>query len=157
MELNFSIKKFSELTTRELYDILQLRSGVFVVEQDCVYQDIDGKDQKALHIFAYKNQVLVAYARLFGPGDYFEDASIGRVIIKENERKFGYGHQLMEAANTAVEAHFNTSKIHLSAQQYLVKFYNAHGYKEVGEGYLEDGIPHIGMEKSSPSPSKGGE
>lgn len=90
---------------------------------------------------------MVAYVRLFGPGDYFEDASIGRVIIKENERKFGYGHQLMDAANTAIKTHFNTSKIHLSAQQYLVKFYNAHGYKEVGEVYLEDGIPHIGMEK----------
>lgn len=147
MPLNFKTKLFSELTTRELYDILQLRSEVFVVEQDCVYQDIDGKDEKALHLFAYKNKVLVAYARLFAPSDYFEDASIGRVIIKENERKFGYGHQLMEAANAAVESHFNTSKIHLSAQQYLVKFYNAHGYNEVGEGYLEDGIPHIGMEK----------
>tara|TARA_R110000850_G_scaffold271031_2_gene404798 strand:- start:192322 stop:192795 length:474 start_codon:yes stop_codon:yes gene_type:complete len=157
MKLDFILKKFSELTTHELYDILQLRSEVFVVEQDCVYQDIDGNDGKALHLFAYKNDVLVAYARLFGPGDYFEDASIGRVIIKEKERKFGYGHQLMEAANAAVKSHFDTSKIHLSAQQYLVKFYNAHGYKEVGEGYLEDGIPHIGMEKSSPGPSKGRE
>lgn len=148
MTLDFQTKPFSKLTINELYDILQLRSEVFVVEQDCVYQDIDGKDEKALHLFAYKNKVLVAYTRLFGPGDYFEDASIGRVIIKENERKYGYGHQLMEAANKAVETHFNTSKIHLSAQQYLIKFYNAHGYKEVGEGYLEDGIPHIGMEKS---------
>ncbi|MEX0997177.1 MAG: GNAT family N-acetyltransferase [Flavobacteriaceae bacterium] len=147
MTLDFQTKPFSKLTINELYDILQLRSEVFVVEQDCVYQDIDGKDEKALHMFAYKNKVLVAYARLFGPGDYFEDASIGRVIIKENERKYGYGHQLMEAANKAVEAHFNASKIHLSAQQYLIKFYNTHGYKEVGEGYLEDGIPHIGMEK----------
>ncbi|MCR9183480.1 MAG: GNAT family N-acetyltransferase [Flavobacteriaceae bacterium] len=147
MKLNFITKKFSNFTINELYDILQLRSEVFVVEQDCVYQDIDGKDQKALHLFAYKNEVLVAYARLFGPGDYFEEASIGRVLIKENERKYGYGHQLMEAANKAVEANFNTSKIHLSAQQYLVKYYNSHGYKEVGEGYLEDGIPHIGMIK----------
>lgn len=151
MKLDFKLKSFSELSITELYDILQLRSEVFVVEQDCVYQDIDGKDEKALHLFAYKNKILVAYARLFGPGDYFKDASIGRVIIKENERKFGFGHQLMKAANTAVETHFNSTKIHLSAQQYLVKFYIAHGYKEVGEGYLEDGIPHIGMEKASPS------
>lgn len=153
MKLDFKLKRFSELSITELYDILQLRSAVFVVEQDCVYQDIDGKDQNALHLFAYKNDLLVAYARLFGPGDYFEDASIGRVIIKESERKFSYGHQLMEAANKAVEANFNTLKIHLSAQQYLVKFYNSHGYKEVGEGYLEDGIPHIGMEKAPPQPS----
>jgi len=157
MKLNFKLKSFSELTITELYDILQLRSEVFVVEQDCVYQDIDGKDEKARHLFAYKNKELVAYARLFAPGDYFDDASIGRVVIKESERKYGYGHQLMEAANKAVETHFNTSKIHLSAQQYLIKFYNTHGYQEVGEGYLEDGIPHIGMEKSSPGTSKGGE
>ncbi len=157
MSLHFQIKTFAQLTTKELYDILQLRSEVFVAEQDCVYQDIDGKDEKAMHLFAYKNDVLVAYARLFGPGDYFEDASIGRVVVKEIERKYGYGHQLMKAANIAVETHFNTSKIHLSAQQYLVKFYNTHGYKEVGEGYLEDGIPHIGMEKAPSNSPKGGE
>lgn len=153
MKLDFTLKKFSELTTRELYDLLQLRSEVFVVEQDCVYQDIDGKDEKALHLFAYKNNVMVAYARLFGPGDYFEDASIGRVVVKQSKRKSGCGHELMKAANQAVKQLFNVSKIHLSAQEYLEKFYNTHGYQRVGEGYLEDGIPHIGMEKSSPSPS----
>lgn len=156
MKLDFTLKWFSELTTRELYDILQLRSEVFVVEQDCVYQDIDGKDEKALHLFAYKNTVMVAYARLFGPGDYFEDASIGRVTVKQTERKYGFGHELMKTANLAVKEKFNASKIHLSAQEYLEKFYNTHGYRRVGEGYLEDGIPHIGME-SSPGPSKGGE
>ncbi|MBA3985872.1 MAG: GNAT family N-acetyltransferase [Flavobacteriales bacterium] len=150
MSLHFHIKTFAELSTRELYDILQLRSEVFVVEQDCVYQDIDGKDEKALHLFAYKNTNLVGYARLFGPGEYFEDASIGRVVVKETERKYGYGHELMQQANKTVQSYFKAKKIHLSAQQYLVKFYNTHGYKEVGEGYLEDGIPHIGMEKSSP-------
>jgi ElaA protein len=150
MELNFILKEFSELTSTELYDILQLRSEVFVAEQDCVYQDIDGKDDKALHLFAYKNKTLVAYARLFRPGDYFEDASIGRVVVKQSERKHGYGHELMKAANQAVKQHFNASKIHLSAQEYLEKFYNAHGYQRVGEGYLEDGIPHIGMESPPP-------
>lgn len=157
MKLDFILKKFSELTTQELYDILQLRSEVFVVEQDCVYQDIDGKDEKALHLFAYKNDVLVAYARLFGPGDYFDDASIGRVVVKKSERKYGYGHELMETANEAIDCRFKVSKIHLSAQEYLEKFYNTHGYRQVGEGYLEDGIPHIGMEKSSPNPSEGSE
>lgn len=156
MKLSFIIKTFTKLTTQELYDILQLRSEVFVVEQDCVYQDIDGKDEKALHLFAYENNELVAYARLFAPGDYFEDASIGRVVVKNSVRKFGYGHQLMKVANKAVEDHFNTSKIHLSAQEYLEKFYNAHGYFRVGEGYLEDGIPHIGMEKAPPQPSPKG-
>ncbi len=147
MKLNFILKKYSELTTRELYDILQLRSEVFVVEQDCVYQDIDGKDSMALHLFAYKKEVLVAYARLFKPGDYFKDASIGRVVVKQTERKHGYGHQLMETANEAIDSLYKVSKIHLSAQEYLEKFYNTHGYQRVGEGYLEDGIPHIGMEK----------
>lgn len=147
MKLDFKLKSFSELSITELYDILQLRSAVFVVEQDCVYQDIDGKDEKALHLFAYKNNILVAYARIFGPGDYFDDASIGRVVVKQSERKYGYGHELMKAANQTVAKQFNTSKIHLSAQEYLEKFYNTHGYKRVGEGYLEDGIPHIGMEK----------
>lgn len=145
MHLKFIVKKFSQLTTVELYDILQLRCEVFVVEQDCVYQDIDGYDEKALHLFSYKENELVGYARLFGPGDYFKKASIGRVIIKKTMRKYGCGHQLMEAANATIKNHFNTSTIHLSAQQYLVDFYNKHGYKKVGEGYLEDGIPHIGM------------
>jgi len=147
MSLQFHLKTFAQLTTDELYEILQLRAEVFVVEQDCVYQDIDGKDAKALHLFAFKNKSIVAYARIFGPGDYFKDASIGRVVVKQSERKNGFGHKLMKAANKAVENHFNTAKIHLSAQQYLVKFYKAHGYKEVGKGYLEDGIPHIGMER----------
>lgn len=148
MSLQFHLKTFAQLITDELYEILQLRAEVFVVEQDCVYQDIDGKDAKALHLFAFKNKSIVAYARIFGPGDYFEDASIGRVVVKLSERKYGYGHHLMQEANKAVKTHFNASKIHLSAQQYLVKFYNTHGYKEVGDGYLEDGIPHIGMEKT---------
>ena len=101
----------------------------------------------ALHLFAYKKEVLVAYARLFKPGDYFKDASIGRVVVKQTERKHGYGHQLMETANEAIDSLYKVSKIHLSAQEYLEKFYNTHGYQRVGEGYLEDGIPHIGMEK----------
>ncbi|PKP24255.1 MAG: GNAT family N-acetyltransferase [Bacteroidetes bacterium HGW-Bacteroidetes-2] len=145
--MQFYLKTFAKLTTNELYEILQLRSEVFVVEQDCVYQDIDGKDEKALHLFAYKNDKIIAYARIFGSGDYFDAASIGRVVVKQSERKYGYGHELMKEANKTVAIYFNTTKIHLSAQQYLVKFYNAHGYKEVGEGYLEDGIPHIGMVK----------
>ena len=85
--LNIKVKTFSQLTTKELYDLLQLRSEVFVVEQDCVYQDIDGKDQKALHVLGFKDEVLVGYTRIFKPGDYFELASIGRVVVKENERK----------------------------------------------------------------------
>ena len=91
-------KTFSELTTTELYGILQLRSEVFVVEQDCVYQDVDDKDQKALHVFGLKNGKIIAYTRIFKPGDYFSKASIGRVVVKKNERKYKYGHVILKAS-----------------------------------------------------------
>ncbi|MCM4154992.1 GNAT family N-acetyltransferase [Gramella sp. AN32] len=147
-DLSISIKSFDDLSIIELYQILQLRSEVFVVEQDCVYQDIDGKDQKAIHIIAKKNGQIVGYTRCFPAGYYFKEASIGRVVVKESERKFGYGHVIMEASEKAILENFKTNNIKLSAQQYLIKFYQSHGYEPVGEGYLEDGIPHIAMVKS---------
>lgn len=143
--LSISIKNFKELTTKELYDLLQLRSEVFVVEQDCVYQDIDGKDNNALHILGYKNKEIVAYTRVFKAGDYFDEASIGRVVVAINERQYKYGYDIMKASIEAVKSHFNTTKILLSAQVYLKTFYNNLLFFEVGEEYLEDGIPHIKM------------
>jgi ElaA protein len=145
--MEFITKYFSELTIHELYEILQLRSEVFVVEQDCVYQDLDGKDTKALHVFAQKNNKIIAYTRIFKPGEYFEFASIGRVVVATNERKFGYGHDLIKASIAAIKTHFNVEEITISAQVYLQKFYESHGFKKVGEGYLEDGIPHIRMDR----------
>lgn len=145
--MNISIKKFNELSLNELYQILQLRSEVFVVEQDCVYQDIDGKDDKALHIIGEVNGEIVAYTRCFDKGFYFEEAAIGRVVVKDNQRKYGYGHQIMKASIEAIKDHFGTENIKLSAQQYLIKFYESHGFTSIGEGYLEDGIPHIAMVK----------
>ena len=146
--MEFQIKLFSELNTTELYQILQLRSEVFVVEQDCVYQDIDFKDQKALHVFGFKNDKVVAYTRIFKPGDYFENASIGRVVVAEKERKFGYGHLIMKASISAIKNNFKVDEITISAQKYLKKFYETHQFKQVGEEYLEDGIPHIRMDKN---------
>ena len=146
--LEINVKEYQELTTQELYDLLQLRSEVFVVEQDCVYQDIDGKDQKALHVIGYKNNQLVAYTRLFKPGDYFKEASIGRVVVKESERKHKYGYDIMKASIQAVKDYYNQSQIRISAQTYLKTFYNNLDFVEVGEEYLEDGIPHINMLKS---------
>lgn len=146
--LNIKTKTFEELNTTELYDLLQLRSEVFVVEQDCVYQDVDGKDQKALHVLGYKNEKLVAYTRIFKPGDYFEEASIGRVVVKENERAYKYGYDIMKASIEAIKEYYNQSEIRISAQTYLKRFYNNLDFKEVGEEYLEDGIPHINMLKS---------
>lgn len=139
------IKTFSELNTNELYDILQLRSEVFVVEQDCVYQDIDGKDEIALHIIGKKEGKIIAYTRCFNAGDYFEKASIGRVVVDASQRKYKYGHDIMKASIEAIKDKYKTETIKVSAQVYLTKFYNSHGFHQVGEGYLEDGIPHIAM------------
>ncbi|REG89355.1 GNAT family N-acetyltransferase [Winogradskyella sediminis] len=146
--IHITTKKFNALTTQELYNILQLRSEVFVVEQDCVYQDIDGKDQKALHIFGYKNDKIVAYTRIFKAGDYFKEASIGRVVVAQQERKFKYGYDIMKASINAIKTHYNDTIIRISAQVYLKQFYNNLGFIEDGEDYLEDGIPHINMLKS---------
>ncbi|MGS2762662.1 GNAT family N-acetyltransferase [Sinomicrobium sp. M5D2P9] len=143
--LSISVKYFNELTLQELYDILQLRSEVFVVEQDCVYQDIDGKDGKALHVIGKKEGRIVAYTRLFPGGTYFEEASIGRVVVSKSERQYGYGHDIIKASIEAVKNHFGENKIKISAQEYLVRFYEKHGFVKIGEGYLEDGIPHIAM------------
>lgn len=146
--LEIYVKTFEALTKQELYDILQLRSEVFVVEQDCVYQDIDGKDQKALHVIGIKNNKIIAYTRTFKPGDYFELSSIGRVVVAKNERHFKYGNQIMESSIQAIKQHYNETSIKISAQAYLKSFYNRLGFKEVGQEYLEDDIPHIAMIKT---------
>lgn len=146
--LNVITKSFDQLNTMELYKLLQLRSEVFVVEQDCVYQDIDDKDQQALHILGFKNSSLVAYTRVFKPGDYFNESSIGRVVVKQNERNHSYGYDIMKASIGVIKNKFETSDIRISAQTYLTNFYNNLGFKKVGEEYLEDGIPHINMLKS---------
>ncbi|MFG6685306.1 GNAT family N-acetyltransferase [Mariniflexile sp. HNIBRBA6329] len=145
--LKTQVKTFSELSLQELYRVLQLRSEVFVVEQDCVYQDIDGKDEKALHIIGFKNEKIIAYTRVFKPGDYFEFASIGRVVVAKKERAFKYGYDIMKVSIEAIETHFKEKKIKISAQAHLKSFYNNCGFIEVGDEYLEDDIPHIAMIK----------
>ena len=143
--MNVVIKKFNDLSPLELYEILQLRSEVFVVEQDCVYQDIDGNDQKALHIIGTVENKIIAYTRCFGPGDYFKEASIGRVVVKESQRKFKRGNQIMNKSIKAINDHYKTKIIKISAQCYLNKFYTNLQFKSIGEKYLEDGIPHVAM------------
>jgi ElaA protein len=147
MNLEWKIKRFEALTINDLYNLLQLRSEVFVVEQNCVYQDIDGKDQKALHLIGGDDGKIVAYARLFKPSDYFEQASIGRVVVKETSRSNKLGHILMREAIQAIETHFSATKITISAQLYLKNFYESHGFIQTSEMYLEDDIPHIEMKK----------
>jgi len=143
--LEITIKSFDELTKQELYTILQLRSEVFVMEQHCIYQDVDGKDQKAFHLMGYENNLLVAYTRIFKPGDYFNEASIGRVLVKKNFRKHRFGYAIMEASVNFIKSELKLSKIKISAQLYLKSFYSNIGFKEVGAEYLEDDIPHIAM------------
>jgi len=145
--IKFYTKTFKQLTKEELYKILRLRAEVFVVEQDCAYQDVDNKDQKALHILGYKNEKLLAYARIFKPNDYFKLASIGRVVVVKKERKHQYGYQLMEASIMAINMHFNEHAIAISAQEHLEGFYNKLNFKRKSKSYLEDGIPHIKMER----------
>ena len=145
--MTIEIKAFNELTLDSLYEVLQLRAEVFVVEQNCPYQDVDGKDQKAMHILGYHKEQLVAYTRVFEPGYYFDNASIGRVVVKENARQYGFGKDIMKASIAFIEDTLDLSTIELSAQTYLKKFYNDLGFKEIGEGYLEDDIPHIRMIK----------
>lgn len=145
--MQVSIKTFDELTIHELYQILRLRSEVFVVEQDCVYQDVDNKDQKALHIMGMKDGQVVAYTRVFKPGDYFDNVSIGRVVVSQEQRQYGLGKQIMLASLAAIEQRFPDKPIEISAQSYLLKFYTDLGFSAFGEEYLEDGIPHRRMLK----------
>ena len=145
--IKWKIKRFEALSLAELYTVLQLRMEVFVVEQNCVYQDIDGKDQKALHLIGEFDGKIVAYARLFKPGDYFENASIGRVVIQPNYRDKKWGHEMMQQAIAGIETHFGETKITISAQEYLQKFYESNGFVKTSEMYLEDDIPHIEMKR----------
>ncbi|MEQ6124450.1 GNAT family N-acetyltransferase [Pseudotenacibaculum sp. MALMAid0570] len=147
--IDFVVKEFTELTAVEIYQMLRLRSEVFVVEQNCVYQDIDSKDQKAYHVLGYKNNILIAYARIFDSGDYFQLPSIGRILVQEEERKFKYGYELVAHSIQFIQNNFREKSILISAQTYLLKFYNSLGFIQQGEEYLEDGIPHMKMLRTS--------
>lgn len=145
--LNFICKPFDQLTIEELHDLFALRSEVFVVEQDCVYQDIDGKDPRALHILGINSsKKIVGYARVLPRGEsYSSFVSIGRVVVYEKNRGKNYGHDLLKKSIEEAVKMDAQSQIKISAQSHLVDFYSAHGFIISGEEYLEDGIPHITM------------
>lgn len=145
MALEWKIKAFEALSVNELYDILKLRSEIFVVEQNCVYLDLDGKDKIALHLFGEYEGKIVAHARLFKAGISFDNASIGRVTVDANYRDKKWGHDLMREAIAGILHHFGERKITIGAQLYLKKFYESHGFVQTSEMYLEDDIPHIEM------------
>ena len=146
MTLSWTIKPFNELTLTELYTLLRLRVEVFVVEQNCPFQDIDGLDDQAYHLLGYTAAgELAAYARLFDAGISYEQAAIGRVAVGLAHRRLGLGQELMQQAVAQCEMLFGVQAIKLGAQLYLKRFYEGFGFVQCSEGYLEDGIPHIPM------------
>ncbi len=136
---------YQQLSKEKLYQIIRLRLEVFVLEQNCIYQDLDNKDQKAIHLVGEEEGKVIAYTRLFKKGDYFENASIGRVIVKKESRKKDYGKIIMQKSIEELKNEHNEENIEISAQKYLIKFYDDLGFKKIGEEYLEDNIPHIKM------------
>lgn len=152
MEINWVLKKFDELTPYELYHILQLRNEVFVVEQNCVYQDADDKDQFCYHLSGMENNKLVAYTRLAPPDTIYLEASIGRVVTSPVFRRKGAGKLLMEQSIKSVYELFGYVCIKIGAQLYLKKFYNDLGFEQISDVYLEDGIEHIYMIRQRPQP-----
>ena len=142
-KLQLHRKSFQELTTDELYELLRVRSEVFVVEQNCVYQDMDGDDQKAIHLWLTKQGRVVALARVCPAGTHMKEISIGRVIT--TERGKGYGKQIMLHAVDAAIEHFDARRVDIEAQEYARGFYESVGFKQSSETFMLDGIPHIRM------------
>ncbi len=143
MKSTIHIKTFQELTTNELYELLRVRSEVFVVEQNCVYQDLDGDDQASIHLWLTVGDKVVALARVCPAGTHMNEISIGRVIT--TERGKGYGKQIMLNAIAAATGHFNAKSIDIEAQEYAKGFYESVGFVQSSETFMLDGIPHIKM------------
>ena len=143
--MKITVFKYQDLGSDRLYEILKIRSEVFVVEQKCAYQDLDNKDEKALHVIGEKNNKIIAYTRIFKKGDFFKNSSIGRVLVKKTYRNKDYGRKIMTSSIEKLKKDPKEETIELSAQKYLLKFYSEFGFEKVGEEYLEDNIPHIKM------------
>ncbi|WP_276484987.1 GNAT family N-acetyltransferase [Paraflavitalea pollutisoli] len=147
-EITWTIKQFNELSLTELYAILQLRSEVFVVEQNCVFQDMDNKDSYCHHLMGWQGDVLAAYTRIVPPGISFEEMSIGRVVTSPKMRKSGIGRILMNRSIAACYTIYGEAPIRIGAQLYLQSFYESLGFQQSSEVYLEDNIEHIEMLRS---------
>ena len=144
--IEWSIKKFDKLKLFELYDLLKLRSSVFVVEQECAYQDLDDYDLQATHLMGHQKNTMIAYSRIFPPGAYEKNFSrIGRIITRKQNRGNGIGFSLVKKSIEYCKEHSEHQAIKISAQIYLKKFYERLGFVEKGNVYLEDGIPHCEM------------
>lgn len=141
--MEITVKKFQELTPDELYEILQIRAAVFVVEQNCAYQDLDGVDKDAYHVLLRKNGETVGYLRVVDKGKRLDEVSVGRVISLK--RRQGVGSALMRAGLAVAKEKFNADKVMVGAQVYAVPFYESVGFRVISGEYLEDGIPHVYM------------
>lgn len=139
----FQVKRFNELTTDKLYQILKLRVDVFVVEQNCPYPEIDGLDQDCLHLFTEEAGVITSYCRLIPPGVLYNEPSIGRILVHPDYRKKALGRALVSKAIRVIKEAFNRGDIKIHAQVYLDDFYTSFGFKPVSDEYLEDGILHV--------------
>ena len=142
--MSWELKKFDDLANKELHDIFRLRVDIFVVEQNCPYPEIDGKDPKSLHLMYKENDEIMAYARLLPPGTSYDEASIGRIIVAESHRGTGLGYELLDQAVKASLAEYN-QPIKIGAQAHLEKYYGSAGFVKASDVYLEDDIPHIDM------------
>jgi ElaA protein len=145
LKLDWRFKTFEELSTTELYEILQLRNEVFVVEQRCCFLDLDGKDQKSHHLSGYRDDKLMAFSRIVPPGVSYEFASIGRIAVSGQGRGMGYGIELLKESITMVEKLYGKTIIRIGAQLYLKRFYGSFGFVQSSDVYLEDDIEHIEM------------
>ena len=143
--MKITVFKYQDLGQERLYEILKLRLEVFVVEQKCAYQDLDNKDEKALHLVGEENNKIIAYTRIFRKGDFFKNSSIGIVLVKKEYRNKDYGRIIMRRSIEKLKEDPKEEKIELSAQKYLLKFYSELGFEKKGEEYLEDNIPHVKM------------
>ncbi len=143
--MNWELKKFDDLKVEEIYKILKIRNEVFIVEQQCAYQDCDGKDENSYHLFLQDNDKIIAYLRILKKGVSYDEISIGRVLVHKDYRGKGISRELMLKAINYIEVNLNEKEIKIQAQSYLVNFYRSLGFKEVSNEYLEDNIPHMDM------------
>ncbi|WP_066757732.1 GNAT family N-acetyltransferase [Crocinitomix algicola] len=143
--MNIEVKHYSELTKEEFHDLVALRIEVFVVEQHCPYQDLDGKDKDAYHLLAKMNNEIIGTARILKKGVSYPEMAIGRVVTSPKYRNLKLGHKLMETAINYIENICNEKEISLSAQSHLTGFYEKHGFQSTNKTYLEDNIPHTEM------------
>lgn len=138
-------KPFAEIATAELYQIIKARIDVFVIEQECPYTELDNCDQQAVHLWLKDDREIAAYARLLPQQTTFPEASIGRVLVANNYRGRGYANEIMQQAIAHLTDEWEETVIKIQAQTYLQMFYASHGFEQISDAYLEDGIPHIDM------------